>query len=60
MATNEKPQERRVSLSISIRAGSMTQQQAQELEDKIRDICDDYAGVDVQATKGAERPQFRV
>lgn len=54
--TNDKPI-RKVSLRISVLVPSVTPEQAQEIEDKIRDIADDYGVPDVQATRGAERPQ---
>lgn len=60
MATNDEKQERKVSVSISIRAGSMTQAEAQALEDRVRDVCDDYTNVDVSATRGQERQTGRV
>lgn len=47
---------RKVSLTISIRLSSITQEEAQKIEDAIRDMLDDY-GADVQATRGQERPQ---
>lgn len=59
MANGDQTQERKVSVSINIRTGSMTQSQALELENKIRDVCDDYPGVDVSITHGSERPSFR-
>lgn len=59
MAQDNTEAERKVSVSVSIRAGSLTKAQAQELEDKIRDLCDDFEGVDVMVTRGAERPQGR-
>lgn len=59
MALNEQPQERKVSVSINIRTGSMTQTQAIELENKLRDVVDDYEGVDISITHGNERPTFR-
>jgi hypothetical protein len=60
MATNDQAQERKVSVSVNIRAGTMTQAQAIELENKLRDVVDDYPGVDITITHGAERPNFRV
>lgn len=56
MATTPQQEPRKVSLMISIRIGSLTQEEAQKLEDAIRDLADDF-GADVQATRGAERPQ---
>jgi hypothetical protein len=58
MATNDQAQERKVSVNISIRIGSLTQSQAQALEDAIRDLADDY-NADVQAVRGTERPSIR-
>jgi len=58
MVTDD-PAKRKVSVSINIRAGSMTQAEAQELEDKIRDVADDYPTTEVQASRGPERPSFR-
>jgi len=52
-------EERKVSLTITVRIGSITQSEAQAIEDKIRDIADDYPGFDVSATKGSERPPLR-
>lgn len=45
---------RKVSLTITIRIGSIPQDQAQALEDAIRDLADDH-GADVQATRGKEQ-----
>lgn len=59
MAADNQTQERKVSLSVSIRVASMTQAQAAELENKIRDVCDDYEGTDVLVTRGEERPALR-
>jgi L-asparaginase/Glu-tRNA(Gln) amidotransferase subunit D len=59
MANGDQAQERKVSVSVNIRSGSMTQSQALELENKLRDVCDDYEGVDISVTHGAERPTFR-
>jgi L-asparaginase/Glu-tRNA(Gln) amidotransferase subunit D len=59
MATNDPTQERKVSVSVNIRAGSMTQSQAIELENKLRDVVDDYKDVDITITHGTERPSFR-
>jgi hypothetical protein len=59
MAGNEPTQERNVSLSINIRTNSMPQSKAVELADKIRDVCDDYEGVDVNVTLGTERQTLR-
>jgi hypothetical protein len=58
MATNDQAQERKVSVNISVRIGSLTQSQAQALEDAIRDLADDY-NADVQAVRGTERPSIR-
>jgi antibiotic biosynthesis monooxygenase (ABM) superfamily enzyme len=52
-------EERKVSLTITVRIGSITQSQAQEVEDKIRDIADDYPGFEVSAIKSTERPSLR-
>lgn len=59
MADNNQAQERKVSVSVSIRSGSMTQSQAIELENILRDVCDDYEGVDISITYGTERPTLR-
>jgi len=59
MAIDNQNTERKVSVSINIRASSMSQSQALELENKLRDICDDYQGVDVSAQYGNERPSLR-
>jgi hypothetical protein len=59
MANGDPTQERKVSVSVNIRAGSMTQSQALELENKLRDVVDDYEGVDITITHGNERPTFR-
>lgn len=59
MANGDQTQERKVSVSINIRAGSMTQSQAIELENKLRDVVDDYENVDISITHGNERPTFR-
>lgn len=59
MANGNSEQTRKVSVSINIRVGSMSQDQARELENKIREICDDYPNVDVSAQTGNERPTFR-
>lgn len=55
MEANSQTTERKISVSVSVRGGSLTKQQADELEDRIRDVCDDYEGVDVLVTRGAER-----
>lgn len=47
--------ERNVSLIITVRVSSISTSQARELEDKVRDLTDDY-GADVQATSAPERP----
>lgn len=60
MATNDQKPERKVSLSISIRVNSMTQEEAQTLEERIRDVADDYTGVEVSATRGTERQSPRL
>jgi hypothetical protein len=59
MANGDQAQERKVSVSINIRVGSMTQSQAIELENKLRDVADDYPGVEVSASYGSERPNLR-
>lgn len=59
MAANPQGDERKVSVSINIRAGSIPQSVARELEDRIRDVADDYPGVQVAATQDAERPTLR-
>lgn len=59
MATSDQASERMVSISINIRAGSIPQSIARELEDRIRDVADDYQGVTVAATQDAERPSLR-
>lgn len=59
MANGDPTQERKVSVSVNIRTGSMSQKQAIELENKLRDVCDDYEGVDISITHGNERPTFR-
>ena len=59
MANGDQTQERKVSVSINIRTGSMTQSQAIELENKLRDVCDDYSAVDISVTYGSERPTLR-
>lgn len=54
----DQPQaERKVSLTLTIRINSITQSEAQALEDKIRDLADDF-GAEVLSSRGAERPTF--
>jgi len=55
MATEKPKDERKVSLTISIRVGSLTATEAQALEDAIRGVADDYEA-DVSAMRGQERP----
>ena len=55
--TNEKP-ERMLSLTVTIRVNSISQTDAQALEDAIRDVADDYQA-EVTANRGAERPSIR-
>lgn len=50
----EKEQERKVSLSITIRVDSLEQSAAQALEDAVRDAADDYKA-EVLASRGPER-----
>lgn len=57
MATNDDKLPRKYSLFISVRLDSVTAEEAQKIEDAIRDIADDYQGADVQSSKSAERPQ---
>jgi hypothetical protein len=59
MPSADPTQERKISVTVSIRAGSMTQSQAIEFENKLRDVVDDYEGVDISITHGNERPSFR-
>jgi hypothetical protein len=55
MATTPPQEPRKVSLSITIRIGSIPQDVAQKIEDAVRDLLDDY-GADVQAVRGREQP----
>lgn len=56
----EAPKEpRRVSLVLNVIVGSLTQDEATELEDQIRDIIDEYENAQVNATRGNERPVVR-
>jgi hypothetical protein len=47
---------RMVSVTINVRVNSISQADAQKIEDEIRDIADNYEGVEVIATRGNERP----
>lgn len=48
---------RMVSITINVRANSLSQEDAQKIEDEIRDIADNYENVEVIATRGNERNQ---
>jgi len=58
MAEQVKKPERVLSLTITIRVNSISQADAQTLEDAIRDVADDYQA-EVNASRGAERPALR-
>lgn len=59
MAQDNQSTERKLSVSVSIRFPSLTKEQAQALEDAIRDVCDDYPNADVQVMRNVERQSVR-
>ena len=56
MADNNPEFVRMVSVTINVRINSISQADAQRIEDEIRDIADNFDGVEVVATRGNERP----
>lgn len=53
---NEEPKAPRVyDVFITVRLTSVTAEDAQALEDRIRDVADDVPGSDVQSSKSAAR-----
>lgn len=55
MITEQTTEVRKISLSVIVRSNSVTQEQATEIEERIRAIADDYENVDVSATRNTPR-----
>lgn len=55
MANGEQKPERTVTLFVSVRIENVPTSTAQEIEDAIRDIADDYPGAQVSANRDAPR-----